>query len=150
MAIQCWKAQRIMKVQKNKMTTRKPERRWIHCCQIILKITLKMLLVSITKWGRRITSMQRGPEIWRRSERRRWGPSCDWRTLHLRKTKEGLNRKHVCEECGYTSSQKGDLNKHRETVHEMGEKTFNCELCLYKSYEKRNLRDHVRKIYLQG
>ena len=47
-----------------------------------------------------------------------------------------------CELCDYNSSQKGNLKRHMEAVHE-GKKPFKCSACDYKCSEKGSLKRHV-------
>ena len=70
---------------------------------------------------------------------------------HLKRHIKGMHetiRDHVCEDCGYATSQKCNLNYHRISVHKMGENKFKCELCPYKTYFKHTLKRHVKNVHL--
>ena len=62
--------------------------------------------------------------------------------IHIKHMHDKL-KDHVCEECGYAASEKGDLKKHRDAVHNTGEK-FKCGLCPYESSWKRHVAKHMR------
>ena len=62
--------------------------------------------------------------------------------IHIKHMHDKL-KDHVCEECGYAASEKGDLKKHRDAVHNTGEK-FKRGLCPYESSWKRHVAKHMR------
>ena len=53
---------------------------------------------------------------------------------------QGSLKFHVCEFCGYKSTLKSDVTRHRRT--HTGERPFKCLLCPYSSTQQANLLRH--------
>ena len=45
------------------------------------------------------------------------------------------------------ASKKDVLKRHKESVHNVGDKKFTCELCSYKASRKDNLRAHLKNVH---
>ena len=54
---------------------------------------------------------------------------------------------NVCADCGYATSEKGALKRHRNMVHKMGEKKFKCDKCPFKSYNNYELTRHTSRVH---
>ena len=65
---------------------------------------------------------------------------------HIEVVQEKI-RSHVCGDCGYAAAQLRVLMWHKESVHNMGENTFACELCSYKAYKEESFRIHVKTVH---
>ena len=64
---------------------------------------------------------------------------------HIKTVHERI-RDHVCQECGYATSEKGHLREHMKGIHKMGNKV-KCDQCPYSSYRKRLLKMHVQRVH---
>ena len=51
---------------------------------------------------------------------------------------------HVCEICGFATSQKGHLKVHKNTVHRVQKYTFKCDKCSFSSDIRKNLQRHFQ------
>ena len=78
---------------------------------------------------------------------------CPFKSFHRPNLNKHINtvhdkmRDHVCDDCGYSTSQKGTLNRNRATVHKTGEKKFKCEKCPFKSFRRPNLKMHIKQVH---
>ena len=52
---------------------------------------------------------------------------------------------HQCSQCEYKAAQKGNLNRHIESIHEC--KRFQCPHCEHKATEQRYLKTHIKSIH---
>ena len=64
--------------------------------------------------------------------------------LHRRNVHEG--KTYECNICGKTFTQKTHVNTHKKNVH-MTEKIHNCESCEYKTSDKGNMKKHINSIH---
>ena len=55
-------------------------------------------------------------------------------------------RPFKCDICHHSCSQKGDLKKHIESVHEK-KKPFKCDICEKTFNRKDNMATHVSKVH---
>ena len=57
-------------------------------------------------------------------------------------------RGHICKECGYAASQKATLNAHMVTIHNIGDKKYNCEKCPYATAYRSRLVTHIQEKHI--
>ena len=63
---------------------------------------------------------------------------------HKRAIHEGV--KFSCLECEYQATQKGDLTRHTQSVHERNQK-YQCFFCDYQSARKDQLTNHQKSVH---
>ena len=56
------------------------------------------------------------------------------------KVREKKERKYSCDQCSYIAINKGNLTRHKESLHE-GIR-YNCDVCPYKATQPGNLKRH--------
>ena len=59
------------------------------------------------------------------------------------------DKMYKCVDCEYAAFQKVHLMKHRGTRHDIGEKKFLCKQCPFKSYSKGPLKTHIKNVHLK-
>ena len=55
-------------------------------------------------------------------------------------------RTQVCQICDYAATDKGNLDYHKRSVHQIGE-MFKCNECSYKSASRGNLKTHEERVH---
>ena len=58
--------------------------------------------------------------------------------------------KHVCGDCGYSTTLKDVLRNHKASVHNNIEDKIQCEMCPFATPRKRNLKYHMETIHKIG
>ena len=64
--------------------------------------------------------------------------------VNINSISEG-KKSHNCKICDYTTSQKGHLNQHIESVHEG--KNHKCSICDYCCSQKGRLNQHIKSVH---
>ena len=64
-------------------------------------------------------------------------------TKEVKSTKENQNR---CNICDYTTSNRSDVKRHFEAVHE-GKKPHKCSICNKSFSKKSSLKTHVESVH---
>ena len=69
---------------------------------------------------------------------------CQVRESHVmcEKKYDKTKKKHICNECDFSTNIKRSLKSHSDIVHQ-GIVLYNCNLCNYKSYYKAAVRGHI-------
>ena len=67
------------------------------------------------------------------SEKLLWG--------HERKS-HNMEQVFKCDQCGYTPKRKGNLMKHKQSIH--GNFVLSCDQCVWQTKDESNLRKHIR------
>ena len=57
-----------------------------------------------------------------------------------------INKSIQCQECGKSFNQKGNLKRHKDTIH-LGLKKFCCEFCQKEFSKKDNMMHHISKLH---
>ena len=70
-----------------------------------------------------------------------WGET-DTNIENPMSTKNNVMKSNKCNQCGYASSQTGDLRKHLKT--HSGKKPNKCNQCDYASSQAGHLRRHLK------
>ena len=71
-------------------------------------------------------------------------------TLHNFKEVFINGKIHECEDCSYTTSNRSDINRHWDSVHNSGDKRFKCEVCPYTAAQKARVKYHMGDIHNLG
>merc|ERR1719319_2015075 len=69
------------------------------------------------------------------------------KTEHLQHMHMNDKIRYPCDQCDYTSTQKGKIKMHIDTIH--NGKNFPCEYvdCMYTALRKDGLKNHIMKVH---